>query len=546
MLFIPFTIQCQTERTSPISINQDIAHSFVTKEKLQGEILKQWYIKDIVNDTIPGISLDRAYEKIGDKTLKKITVAVIDTEMDINHEDLLYRKWINSLEVPNNGLDDDLNGYIDDVNGWNFIGNEKGENLIYSHTASAQFLRYYQNNFKNITDSCVVRYDENYKEFLRAKHVYDSMHNQAIDDLKYGNFLVDTFPVSKNLLKTYFPKEDYNVVQLDSLYSLEKSKKGVAKLIYYMRDYLKYGLTLEYIYNYKFQAEEKIQKTFNLDFNDREILGDDPNDLKDTRYGNNIVNGNLDELYHGTMVAGLIGANRYNNIGIDGVLENVQLMSVCISSNGAEYDKDISLAIRYAVDNGANIINMSFGKEFSIHNDWVLDAIKYAADNNVLIVSSAGNSTLNLNKVKNYYPNDNVGNNTEVANNFILVGSSSHRLGENLLSYFSNYGNMEVDIFAPGEDIFTTIPYDNYRYNNGTSLSSAITTGVAALVWSFRPDLKAENIKLILLQSALKYEGLVEIKGGEMASFDSLSKSGGILNAYNAILMAERFTGIQD
>ena len=534
------SFSCNPER-KPVSAGLLLENQFRKTEELTEAELKGWYYKDIIADTIPGISLEKAYDIIGEKALQPVTVAVIDTEIDIYHEDLKNTFWKNSGEIPDNNRDDDQNGYVDDVNGWNFIGNAQGENIIYANIPSIRVIRYYQDQFQEVTDPELLSAGDraDYRVYERALRNYDSLRKVALDDQKYGNFLVDTYPRSKALLKEFFPKGEYTIEQLDSLYALFKDQEESAKLIYYMADYMKYGLTQEFINNYKEGADKKLETTYNLEYDDREILGDDPHDLEDTDYGNNQVAGNLEEMYHGTLVAGLIAAERNNGIGINGIAPNVKIMPVCISSNGSENDKDIALAIRYAVDNGARIINMSFGKDFSLHTDWVLEAIEYAAASDVLIVSSAGNSSIDLNRENSYFPNDNLLNGREVSDNFVLVGSTSHSLDENFRSWFSNYGQIDVDLFAPGEQIYTTSTRDRYQFDSGTSLSSAITTGVAALVWSYEPTLSAREVKEILLNSGVSYDLEVKIPEDRCAPFPALSRSGKVVNAYNALLLTK-------
>jgi subtilisin family serine protease len=330
---------------------------------------------------------------------------------------------------------------------------------------------------------------------------------------------------------------------LDRLYSkYKKSNTELANQAYFISDCIKYNLSEKWIYDYKKEVDNKIKKTYNLNYYDRKNIDSKPDDISFINYGNPYISKNMDEFYHGTLIAGLIGANRGNAIGINGITNNVKIMPLAISSNGEEHDKDIALAIRYAVDNGAEIINMSFGKNFSLYKEWVFEAIKYAEKSNVLIVSSAGNSSYNLNEYNNYYPNDNIENQEEVANNFLLVGSISNKLDNSFLSYYSNYGNIDVDIFAPGETIYTTLPSNKYKYDNGTSLASAITSGVAALIFSYYPNLTASQVKHILMDSGLEYTIEVNTPTKEdknkTTPFNQLSKSGKVLNAYNALLMA--------
>ncbi|WP_103864364.1 S8 family serine peptidase [Aquimarina sp. I32.4] len=510
---------------------------------ISGKVLKNWYQKDIIKDTIPGISLEKVYTELSFSDSKNIIIAVIDTEIDINHEDLKDQIWINNKEIPNNNIDDDSNGYIDDINGWNFIGGKNG-NIIYSNYEVVRIIREYQDKFEGKKENEITSSDkEDFSLYQKAKNVYDEQLKLAKEDQEHGNFLFENYPKSKALLKTFFPLENYNLSQVDSLYNVYEHDKELKKLIYFMSDFLEYELSEEWINDYKKHADLKVSKTLNLDFNDREILGDNPKDLNDENYGNGNVSGNLDEFYHGTVVAGVIGATRNNNIGIDGISNNLKIMSLNISSNGEEHDKDISLAIKYAVDNGAKIINMSLAKNFSLHQEWVQEAIHYASEKDVLIIHAASNENTDIDKTL-VYPNDIDSKGNEFVDNFITVGSISNKLSKDFRSYFSNYGKTNVDIFAPGDEIFTTEIKNSYGFHSGTSMATAIVTGISSLLRSNYPDLSASQIKEILMKSGTLYNFNVEInqkdESKKIIPFSELSKSGSVVNAYNALLMAEQ------
>ncbi len=507
--------------------------------------LKDWHLKDIQIDTIPGISLQRAYDSLlTNKKEKEVIVAIIDTEIDINHKELQNNIWINNGEIPNNKIDDDQNGYIDDINGWNFIGNLKGKNIIYSSIESIRIIQFYSDDFKNKQKEDIPF--EKQKEFdlyTKAKNDYNIKLKTAKSDLDYGDFLFYGYPKARKAMRNLFPKENYTIKELDSVYKkYKKTDSQLAKHAYFISDFIKYNLTEEWINNYKKNAENKINTIYNLEYFDRENIDEKPSDITFIKYGNPYVNRNIDKLYHGTLISGLIAANRENNKGIKGVSDFIKIMPLAISSNGTENDKDVALAIKYAADNGAKVINMSFGKELSLHKKWVFDAIKYAEEKDVLIISSAGNSGLNLN-INNYYPNDSDDKKTELSNNFMLIGSSSYRLNKKIFSYFSNYGNIDVDLFAPGEKIYTTLPNNKYKFDSGTSLASAITSGVAGLIYSYYPNLSASQVKHILMDSGLEYTFEVSTPTKEdkskTTSFNKLSKSGRVLNAYNALIMAD-------
>ncbi|WP_299119098.1 S8 family serine peptidase [uncultured Tenacibaculum sp.] len=535
ILFLFFN--CSKQKFKPITVT---AKKLLQKHiPLNNEELENWYVKDLNLDTIPGISLERAYnDLLQNQNGKKVLVAIIDTEIDIKHNDLEKNIWINNNEVPNNNIDDDGNGYIDDVNGWNFIGNLKNENILYSNLECVRVIQEYENKIK-FSDSILLKKTNEFETYQKAKEYYKKSLKAAKDDQEYAMFLYEGYPKAKKALKKLFPKENYTKKELDSIYSSNKKKnKELAKNAYFLSDCIKYDISKEWIDNYKKNIDNKLTKTLNLNFFDKENIDKQPDNLGFIKYGNPYVNKNISEFYHGTLIAGLVSSKLNNE-----TYNNIEIMPLAISSNGEEHDKDIALAIRYAVDNGAKVINMSFGKMFSLHKEWVFDAFKYAEENNVLIVSSAGNSNVDLTISNNYYPNDNLNNGKEIVNNFLLVGSISSKLDKSFKSYFSNYSNEDVDIFAPGEYIYTTLPKNKYKFDSGTSLASAITSKVAALIYSYYPNLSVGQVKDILMDSGLKYtfEVSTPIKKDKNKTtiFSKLSKSGKVLNAYNALIMAD-------
>lgn len=303
----------------------------------------------------------------------------------------------------------------------------------------------------------------------------------------------------------------------------------------------------EQIKSGKEHFDSQLNYHLNTKFDGRKIVGDNPDDFNDRDYGNNNVIGPVkDGAKHGTHVAGIIAQGRHNGIGGDGVASNnVEIMPVRAVPDGDEYDKDVALAIRYAVDNGAKVINGSFGKYYSTHSDWVYDAIKYAASKDVLIVCAAGNEGFDLNeggKVKERYPNDNMLGATEISDSFLTVGAINHTLDENLIADFSNYGKTDVDVYGPGVRIFATTPNNKYEFLQGTSMASPNVAGVAALIRSYYPELKASEVKQIIMDSGLPVNLKVNLGGNpeNQRSFSELSRTGKIVNAYNAIIMADR------
>jgi subtilisin family serine protease len=338
-------------------------------------------------------------------------------------------------------------------------------------------------------------------------------------------------------IMTYLPIKNYTVKDLDSLKKSYPKDIVLQKMIRRKSNFIKYGYTDKYINDYKLKADNRIDKLLNLKYNDRLIQGDNSYDLKDIGYGSNSFNVNTTILNHGTKMAGIIV-----NIGLE---NEIKIMPLAISAYGDEHDKDIALAIKYAVDNGAKVINMSFAKEFSLQPLWTIEAIKYAEKNNVLIIHSSSNDDLNLDSSDSFlFPNDhNYFEIKEESDNFLRVGSSSMSVNK-IKSSFSNYGKTEVDLFAPGEKIYTTFSQNKFDISSGgTSSASAITSGVAALIFSYYPNLTASQVKHILMDSGLEYDIEVSTPSkddkNKMTPFNQLSKSGKVLNAYNAFIMAD-------
>jgi len=485
-------------------------------EITEAEMLR-WSHLDIVKDTIPGMSVDRAYaELLVNKTSQKVIVAVIDSGTDIEHPDLKGKIWINKNEIPNNGIDDDNNGYIDDINGWNFLGNNNNENLEMTRILKST--------------------DDGSANYKRAKEAFDNKYKEALGNKQQLDFIVGVVDVlSKHLNKNNYTLEEVEAIETTDA-TLSRNKLIMLQIL---SENTKEEFDKE-IDGFKEYVYEQLNYHLNKDFNGRINTGENPNNMDGKFYGNNIVWGvNKKDALHGTHVAGIIAQIRGNNIGGDGVASNVEIMAIKAVPNGDEYDKDIALAIRYAADNGAKIINGSFGKGFSPNKEWVYEAIKYAANKDVLFVHAAGNDGENID-ITESYPNDRVGD-KEIANNFIKIGALNYEYGSKTVATFSNYGKIDVDVFAPGVKIYATTPNNEYKYEQGTSMASPNAAGVAALVRSYFPDLKAHQIKQILKESGVTITKEVEVNGDadNKIPFANLSTTGKIINAYNAILMAE-------
>ncbi|MDA7705925.1 S8 family serine peptidase [Flavobacteriaceae bacterium] len=483
---------------------------------------KEWSHLDLKTDTIPGVSLQRAYKELVKPKSKTIIVAVIDSGIDIDHEDLKENIWVNSGEIPNNGKDDDANGYIDDVNGWNFLGNASNEQLEYVRLVASG-------------DTSNPRFTEA-KELLSKEYEKTNKNKKQYDEI-LTQLTTSDAAVAKYLKKTHYTKED-----VDGIFTTDW-------------DLLKHARIIKQSYGFGFDSVEALMKDLktglkafnerldyklNIGFDGRKIVGDNPNDLNDRNYGNSDVRAKNGRT-HGTHVSGIIAAKRNNGIGINGAANNVKIMAIRNTPSGDEYDKDVALGVYYAVDNGAKVINMSFGKSFSPHSDWVRNAIAYAAENDVLIVAASGNDGKNTD-LKNYFPNDQINNGTEVSNTFLKVGSNGPKYGSSLVASYSNYGKSTVDVFAPGSQIYSTYPKESYEFASGTSMAAPLVAGVAALIFSQYPNLSAAQVKQILITSGIAINKKMSLGDGTTKPFSELSKSGKIINAYNALIMASKLS----
>ena len=488
--------------------------------------LKHWGHSDLVTDTIPGMSVEKAYNDIFNtiKELKPTTVivGVLDSGVDIEHEDLKNVIWVNEDEIPGNNIDDDNNGFIDDVHGWNFLGEANHEQLEYVRILS--------------------KGDDGSDLYKRAKAEYEKEYETTLKNKTRYEQIMQSVTSADALLQEELGKQTYTLEDLNQIESedekVQQAKAAMTQMLNFsdsvegLKEEIKGGI--DYFTG-------RLNYNLNKDYDGRSIVGDDPENIEDTNYGNNDVTGDIEHAKHGTHVAGIIAAQRNNNIGMNGVAEHVKIMSVRTVPDGDEYDKDVALAIRYAVDNGAKVINGSFGKYFSPNKEWVWDAIKYAASKDVLIVKAAGNESLDLDE-NNVYPNDNENNSEEIADNFLTVGALNYSYGTNLIASFSNWGKDNVDVFAPGVKIYSTTPNNEYEYLQGTSMAAPEVAGVAALIRSYFPKLKAAQVKKIIMQSGLTSAINVSLGGNPNYTkpFGEVSKSGKMVNLYNAMILADK------
>ncbi|WP_207493322.1 S8 family peptidase [Aridibaculum aurantiacum] len=510
--------------------------------------LKGWHLLDPGSDSLHGISLQRTYDFLKGKKSQPVVVAVIDSGIDTAHEDLKNILWRNTKEIPGNGIDDDGNGYIDDVHGWNFIGGKDGRNIGKESMEASRVYHRYKEKFdkKHIDESKLTSTEkEEYALWKKAAELLNIDRDEQVAVM----FLEVAYKAAKKhekVLISEMKKESFTAEEVEKFQPTTQPGKQ-AKMGYLT--FLKitemereetntsmFSQLEEYLADKKMAQDAKEIAPVNYR---EEIIKDDYFNIGDRYYGNNDVMGPSPT--HGTHVSGIIAAERNNGVGVDGVASNVKIMTIRAVPDGDEYDKDIALAIKYAVDNGAKVINMSFGKGLSPEKKWVDEAVRYAELKDVLLVHAAGNDGKN-NDEEASYPNRNLKTYNSTASNFISVGASSDFIvSNNLVADFSNYGKSSVDVFAPGVKIYSTLPGGNaYGFQKGTSMAAPVVSGVAAIIRSHFPKLSAKQVKYAIEASVDKFDNTPVNKPGskEKTAYSELCTSGGKINAYRAIKLA--------
>ncbi len=504
---------------------------------------QNWFLLDS-GSGFPGLSADLLYRRLPEgKKGQVVTVAVIDSGVDYEHEDLKPVMWKNPGETPGNGKDDDGNGYIDDIHGWNFLGNRKGENVHHDNLEVTRLYAQYKPIYEGKSEaglSAKQRKEKAFYEQLKAE----------VEEGRAG--LVDQFAFYEIVktaiadLKKLIAKEEISIDDLKNVKTTDMRLRQVAQVLVAQ---LEGGMTFkdfesQFMEEYDY-FDGRLNYNYNPDYNPRTLVGDNYANTEEKGYGNADVRG--PDASHGTHVAGIIAAVRGNNIGMDGVAENVRIMSVRTVPDGDERDKDVANAIRYAVDNGAKVVNMSFGKGYSPQKEVVDKAVKYALKKDVLLVHAAGNDGKE-NDFTNNFPNDKFQKaglfQPRYAKNWIEVGALNFENGEDLPANFSNYSKKLVDVFAPGTAIYSTLPGGKYGNQQGTSMAAPMVAGVAAMLRSYFPDLSAPQVVGIIMASADKKEQDVMIPGGDATTpFSELSVTGGIVNMNKAFELATKTEG---
>jgi subtilisin family serine protease len=500
------------------------------------EAPRNWQLLDEAIDHVPGISSERAMkELLTDKTPKRtVLVAIIDNGIDTTHVDLRANLWTNPKEIGGNQKDDDNNGFVDDVHGWDFIGGRNGEDVHFdTFEVTREYARCHgkaaASGSAPITDAerC-KKIDADFQE--QRNKIQGSVDNYR----KYNEVMQQIVPLLQKGVGS-----DSLTMQRVRAFNTTDPQLTRARQIYI--EFVSQGATPEAIASGLTSLEGQLKYALNPDYNPRTIVGDNYTDPSEHHYGNPDVMG--PDAGHGTHVAGIIGAVRGNGIGVDGIAPAVKFMMIRTVPDGDERDKDVANAIRYAADNGAQIISMSFGKAYSPYKGAVDDAVRYADAKGVLMVHAAGNDGEDLSKNKNFpTPVYLDGGRPQ---HWIEVGASSWKGGDELAANFSNYGKNEVDVFAPGVDILSTVPGNKYERESGTSMAAPVVSGLAALIMAYYPNLTGADVRKIILQSASRHTDQKVTKpgtDGEKVTFGSLSATGGIVNAYEALKMAEEMS----
>jgi cell wall-associated protease len=516
---------------------------------------KNWHWKDYKKDSIHGISLLQAYEQLSklNKQPTPIIVAVLDGGIDTNHIELKTKLWVNTKEIPNNGIDDDHNGYIDDVHGWNFLGGKDGRNIDKAADEKSRIYHKYKMVFENVSDINLIHSEAQLKLYQIWKQAANEVEfsEQDAANLQYITMATNALQKLGSIIIKEMNDTNFTVESIESFQPI--GRVTLEAKIAYLRTVKILGIEKETPYHEVIadlkeyiEGKEKSAKAKTIPpVNIRaEIVKDNYENIADKYYGNNDITGPNSK--HGTHVAGLVASIPDSSWNVKNLYPAIQIMGVRVVPDGDEYDKDIALGIRYAVDNGAKIINMSFGKSFSPEQPWVDDAIRYAGEKDVLIIHSAGNEYYDLN-TKAVYPNPYSNSLKDTAKNILTIAASSdYFINGTILTDFSNFGSKIVDVLSPGNKIYSTIPTgNNHGYLQGTSMAAPIVSHIAAMIRSYYPNLSALDVKKIIMQSVWKPEDANTTypipQKEEEKTLQEIAAAPGIVNAANALQAAQKF-----
>lgn len=532
---------------------------FSTSIDAQTKAPDNWFNLDPTENNVNGVSTEKVYsDLLRGKKGQTVVVAVIDGGVDYMHPDLKDVMWHNPGEIPGNGIDDDKNGYIDDVYGWNFLGGKDGRSVNHETLEITRIYGKLKPKYESADPAKLSKSEKaEYEQYQVAKKEVETKLQESQEALAEYQGIITTYTKALDAIEgtlngKAITKANVDAIKVGTNQNLIIGRNILSKMISSGNDVSSFKAIraelIDPIQEYvESSLEVKVKYQYNPEYNPRaEIVKDNYADSYERNYGNNDVKG--PDAMHGTHVAGIIGAVRDNNVGMKGVADNVRIMGVRCVPDGDERDKDVANAIIYAVDNGASVINMSFGKSQSWDKEAVDKAVKYAQSKDVLLVHAAGNDGKDNDAGQTNFPNARFEKRgcfrPKKAKNWIEVGALSWKKNEDAVADFSNYGKNNVDVFAPGVDIYSTLPENQYKNLSGTSMASPVCAGVAAVIRSYYPELTAEQVKECIEKSVVKQDYKVKKPGTEeKVSFSSLSRTGGVINVYNAVKLAGQMKG---
>lgn len=505
--------------------------------------IENWFTKG-PKENVEGVDIERALQTLTlNPNANQVIVAVIDGGFDLNHPDLQGRMWVNEKEAQGlAGIDDDQNGYIDDVNGWNFLGaiDDQGRAVHVNQErleSTRELVRLKRLKASLVTAGGVLsKFDQAY---------YDKLDYEVTGDrtvmriqLKYTQSAIDRLLEHYNKIgaRINIPFEHLTLEAVEAFKATGESEQQAKEelIIEFNSSFAK---SVERMQTRLNMFKVALETALNESFDPRaQIIKDDPNNFTSGNYGNNDVMG--PDALHGTHVAGIIAASRNNGLGINGVSPYAKIMAIRAIPNGDEYDKDVYFAVKYAVDNGAKIINMSFGKRYSPHKSKIDAIFKYAAERGVILVHASGNAAHDNDKGEHFPNRFFASPNSEAElKNWIDVGASSKYNTQALVANFSNYGKNSVDIFAPGFEIASTSPNNTYTILSGTSMAAPMVSGVLSVLWAQNPRLSAQEIRQIVLRNGRHKSSLQVLKPGlgELVTLDQLCRTGSVVDNYKAL-----------
>ncbi|MFN9350052.1 MAG: S8 family serine peptidase [Gemmatimonadota bacterium] len=488
-----------------------------------------WHRLDTERDGVLGVGVDRALRELlaGRAPGRRVLVAVIDGGVDTAHAQLAPVLWRNPREVPGNGVDDDRNGFTDDVRGWSTIPPLTGDSGRYDtfeltrlyaacrgQPAAGRLARPDSATCRSVTEA----YGEKAMEVSQTVMQIRGLAGALARSTATLRQAMKTEPVTPEAVRAFAPGNAAETEAKRAFLQFSAAGLDSAKLAE------------------GFEAYDG-QLRFGLDtlFNPR---------ARPSRGSGDVMG---PAARHGTHVAGIIAAAAVPGRPARGIAPEgaVTILPIRAVPDGDERDEEVARAIRYAVDQGALVINMSFGKAYSPGKAAVDSAVRYATQRGVLLVHAAGNDAEDTDHSASFPTRQASGPPFDAL--WIEVGASSWKGPDQLAAGFSNYGKRTVDLFAPGEDIVSTVPGGGVATESGTSMAAPVVSGVAALLLAYFPSLTPAQVRSVILETVRPLGDRTVAQPGDPSvqlKFGSLSRTGGLLDAYAAVRRAQQLSGI--